>query len=95
MGSSSGGDPMGEVTWLMPKHTTWIITTEPDRPIREIADDLAKAGLQDGVVLDEIGSITGTADEKVVSKLRKVRGVKDVSADSQIDIGPPDSSETW
>ena len=77
------------------KSKTWIITTGGKRPITDIAKDLAKAGLKRKKVLKEIGSITGAADDKAVKKLRLIPGVVDVSPDSPIDIGPPDSSVTW
>jgi hypothetical protein len=72
-----------------------VITTSGERPLREVARDLAKAGLNVSEVLDEIGSIIGTADDAAVKKLRKVRGVADVSHDTSVDIGPPGAPETW
>ena len=79
----------------MTKAKKWIITTSGDRSIHEIAKDLAKAGLTGSQVLEEVGSITGSAGDKTVAKLRKVRGVVDVSPDFPVDVGPPDSSDTW
>ncbi len=79
----------------MAKEKKLIVTTGGDRPIKEIAKELADAGLKDVQVLGEVGSITGSADESTASKLRKVRGVKDVSPEKSIDIGPPGSKETW
>lgn len=79
----------------MTKKRTWIITTGGDRPIQNIAKDLAAAGLEDAQILQEIGSITGSAEDKAVEKLRKVNGVVDVSPESTIDVGPPGSSDTW
>jgi hypothetical protein len=79
----------------MARKRTWIITTSEERPLRAIAKDVRDAGLEDGHVLEEVGCITGSASERVVAKVRKVRGVVDVSPDSTVDIGPPDSSETW
>ena len=73
----------------------WIITVSGDRPIGAIAKDLGTAGLTKQQVLKEIGSITGAASAKDVAKLRKVRGVADVSPSEPINIGPPDSDETW
>jgi hypothetical protein len=72
-----------------------IVTASRDRPIHDIAKDLADAGLKDVQVLQEIGIIIGSSEDEAVAKLRKVRGVKDVSPDISIDIGPPDSRETW
>lgn len=79
----------------MPKRKKWVITTGSEWPIHDITKDLADAGLKDVQVLQEIGGITGLAEEEEVSKLRKVSGVKDVSPNISIDIGPPGSRETW
>lgn len=73
----------------------WIVTLSGDRPIRTIAKELGTAGLTKQKVLKEIGSITGAASDKDVAKLRKVRGVADVSPSEPIDIGPPGSDKTW
>jgi len=73
----------------------WIITTSADRSIRDIATDLKKAGFNVGHVLEEVGSITGAAAEETIARLRKIKGVVDVSPDRPIDIGPPGSDHTW
>jgi hypothetical protein len=74
---------------------TWIVTTSTARPIKDIAKDLTAAGFTVANVNDEIQSITGGARDESVEKLRKVSGVVDVSPDEPIDIGPPDSPDTW
>jgi hypothetical protein len=79
----------------MAETRSWIITTSADRPIGEITNDLKKAGFDVDQVLEEIGSITGAAREDTISQLRSINGVVDVSPDMPIDVGPPDSSETW
>jgi len=79
----------------MPTRKTWIVTTSGDRPAKEIAKDLKAKGFAVDQVLDEIGTITGAADDDVVPKLRAIKGVADVSPDMPIDIGPPDSPTTW
>ena len=79
----------------MAKGKKVIITTGGDRPIQDVARDLADAGLKGGQVLEEIGSITGSAEDDAVSKLRKVRGVVDVSPDVSVNVGPPGSKNTW
>lgn len=80
----------------MSKSKKWIIKTGGKRPIRAIAKELANAGFKGGQVLKELGNITGSAEEKVVKKLRKVRGVVDISPDDiSPDVGPPGSPETW
>ena len=73
----------------------WVVTTSADRPIRDIARDLEKAGFSVGTVNEEIQSITGAAGGQTVTKARKVAGVVDVSPDAPVDVGPPDSPETW
>ncbi len=72
-----------------------IITVGGDRPIQDIAKELVDAGLKNIQVLQQIGSITGSADEEAVKKMRKVRGIVDISPERHIDIGPPGSSFTW
>jgi hypothetical protein len=73
----------------------WIVTTSPDRPIAEIARKLAAAGFAVEAVNEEINSISGTATDQAVAKMRSVPGVADVSPDVPIEIGPPGSDETW
>jgi hypothetical protein len=79
----------------MAKNKNWVITTGGNRPIADIAKDLAAAGLKGGQVLETVGSITGSAAEDDLAKLRKVRGVVDVAPDTPVDVGPPGSPETW
>lgn len=79
----------------MPQSKRWIVTTGGGRSTKEVAKDLKEKGFSVDQVLDEIGAITGAADESVVSKLRAIKGVTDVSPDAPIDIGPPDSPTTW
>lgn len=74
---------------------TWVITASADTPIEELSRALAKAGLLGIQVLDELGIITGTADENVVPQLRRVPGVIDISEDPTFDVGPPGSPGTW
>lgn len=76
-------------------HKTWVVTTSSDRPMAEIAKELSAAGFKIDQTLDAIGIITGKSDDKGVGKARAVRGVTDVSPDHQVDIGPPNSRETW
>lgn len=73
----------------------WIVTTSTDRPVGDVAKDLTSAGFAVSAKYPEIQSIAGTADDEAIARVRKVRGVIDVSPDQPIDIGPPDSSETW
>ena len=68
-----------------------VITVSGDRRIHEVARDLKASGLESAQVLDAIGVVTGSAAPKSISKLKKVRGVQDVSEDHPVDIGPPGS----
>lgn len=79
----------------MPKKQAWVITTSGDRPVADIAHDLVEIGLQHEQILDQIDCITGSADNDVAARLRDVPGVIDVSPDTPVDIGPPDSDTTW
>ncbi|AQU82194.1 MAG: hypothetical protein JJT87_17850 [Halomonas sp.] len=73
----------------------WIITISSDQSINEIATRLSAEGLTIRDVLEEIGCITGSADSATADRLKKVNGVVDVAPDMQIEVGPPDSEETW
>lgn len=73
----------------------WIVTTSTDRPVRDVAKDLTAAGFAVADVYPEIQSISGTANDEAMARVRKVGGVIDVSPDQPVDIGLPDSPETW
>ena len=77
------------------KKKDWVVTTSGDRPLEEIAKELKKSGFKVSQVLHEIGLITGEGGDDVATKLRKVKGVADVSANVSADVGPPDSKNTW
>jgi hypothetical protein len=80
----------------MPKSSKgWIVTTSGERSVKDVAKDLKAKGFSVDQVLDEIGAITGAADDDVAAKARNIKGVADVSPDGSIDIGPPDSPTTW
>jgi hypothetical protein len=64
-----------------------------ERP--QVARDLKAAGLEVEEKLDAVGIVTGKSHAKSVGRLRKVRGVVDVSPDHKVDIGPPDAPISW
>jgi hypothetical protein len=66
-----------------------VITLSGDRPVHEVARDLKAKGVEVDQVLDAIGVVTGSAAAASISRLKQVPGVKDVSADHPVDIGPP------
>lgn len=71
------------------KKQAMVITLSGKRPIKAVTRDLKAAGFEVDQVLDAIGSVTGSADPKVVKKLKGIPGVADVSQDQPVDIGPP------
>ncbi|WP_018915924.1 hypothetical protein [Vreelandella zhanjiangensis] len=79
----------------MPTIALWIITISEDQSINEIASRLSDEGLTIRDVLEEIGCITGSADDVTAERLKKVKGVVDIAPDMQLDIGPPGADRTW
>lgn len=79
----------------MPTIALWIITISDDQSINEIASRLSAEGLTIRDVLEEIGCITGSADDATAERLKKVEGVVDIAPDMPLDIGPPGADETW
>ncbi|MEO8372652.1 MAG: hypothetical protein ABI806_25930 [Candidatus Solibacter sp.] len=67
-----------------------VVIANGDRAMDEIARDLHAAGFQVGDVLEAIGQVTGHAPANLKSRLKKIRGVQDVTgAHEDFDIGPP------
>jgi hypothetical protein len=79
----------------MTNSALWIITISSDQSITEIATRLSAEGLTVKDVLEEIGCITGSADDVTAERLKKVSGVIDIAPDMQVDVGPPDAEDTW
>lgn len=79
----------------MPKTVLWIITISDDQSISDIASRLSAEGLSIREMLEEIGCITGLADDVTAERLKRVTGVVDIAPDMQIDVGPPGSEDTW
>lgn len=73
----------------------WIVTLSGDRPLDEVHKDLKAAGFTVHEVYDQIGSISGSAGDAVIQKLRKLPGVADISPDAEMGIGPPGKDATW
>jgi hypothetical protein len=72
----------------------WVVTTSGDRPINDVASDIAAAGFAIDGVLQATGIITGSATDSVAEAVRAIPGVADVSPDQPVDIGPPNSPIT-
>ncbi|MDP3748326.1 MAG: hypothetical protein Q8Q88_14905 [Phenylobacterium sp.] len=73
----------------------WVVTAAPERSLPEIAKTLSDQGFSIDQQLDDIGVLMGSADEALAERIRGLPGVADVSPDEDVDIGPPDSPETW
>jgi hypothetical protein len=69
-----------------------VVVTSGERPLHEVAADLRRAGFKVEQTLDAIGQLTGRAAPGLKSRLAKVRGVTDVSAEHQpFNLAPPDA----
>jgi hypothetical protein len=79
----------------MAESRKWVVTTSPDRAFGEVARELESAGFAIEQELDAIGVVIGAGDDDLAERLRGVKGVTDVSPDTPIDVGPPDSPRTW
>jgi hypothetical protein len=80
---------MMESTMAKQQKEAFVVTVAADHPIHEVARGLKAKGFEVDQVLDAIGVVTGSALPTSVAKMRKVPGVKDVSSDYPVDIGPP------
>ncbi len=74
---------------------TWVITISSDCPIAQTVQELTKAGCSVQDVLAEIGVVIARCDGNSVPALRQLSGVIDVSPETKIDVGPPNSPVTW
>ena len=66
-----------------------VITVKSGHDIHAVATQLAQAGLQVQDTLEAIGSITGSAQDKDIARLKSVPGVADVSESAPIQLNPP------
>jgi len=67
-----------------------VVIAKGDRAMHEIARDLRAAGFQVGDVLEALGQVTGHAPANLKSRLKKIRGVEDVTGSHpDFDIGAP------
>ena len=73
----------------------WIVTMTGDRSLGDVKKKLTETGFSVEQVLDQIGSITGSASDEVAERLREIPGVADVSPDTDIQLPPSDEEETW
>src|SRR5687768_9331479 len=88
---------VGGLVWL-PEAATCTrqrsLSRSRRRPFARWRRTCRRRGSKADQILEEIGSITGSCDASQIGKLRAMPGVADVSLDTPIDIGPPDSPAT-
>jgi hypothetical protein len=66
-----------------------VITVKSGHDIHAVAAQLAQAGLQVHDKLEAIGSITGSAPQADIARLKSIPGVADVSESVPIQLNPP------
>lgn len=76
----------------MPENSTWIVAANSERPLDDVAKDLAGIGFEVQDVLREVGCIVGTASDEVAKAAEQVPGVAGISQDRPIHFGGADSS---
>jgi hypothetical protein len=79
----------------MPDNKRWIVTVSPDESLPRVRRGLEDAGFAVREVMEAIGVVTGDADDDAATRIRNLKGVRDVSPDGAVDIGPPDAPSTW
>ncbi len=80
----------------MSKNKKWIVITNGDRSLTEVSADLKKKGFSVEYELDAIGQITGEAGEDFKTEAMKIKGISSItSSHDDIQIGDPNSNETW
>ncbi len=75
----------------MQKVELWIITVSSDWSLTDIAARLKAEGLTICDLLEDIGCITGEADNATAERLKHIDGVVNIAQDIPIDLGPPGS----
>lgn len=79
----------------MSKFLKLQVTVKHGHALTEVADQLVSHGFKIDQMLNEIDVIVGSAPRAALAKLSRVLGVTDVAEQPQIDIGPPESGQTW
>lgn len=69
----------------------WIITLDGTVPIGKVRRALAELGFTVKQVLAEIDCLTGEGTEAVAQQARKLKGVSDVSRNTEVHLDPPDT----
>lgn len=77
----------------MSENSTWIVAATRERPLDDVAKDLAGIGFQVEDVLREVGCIVGTASDEVAKASEQVPGVAGISRDRPIHFGGAGSAD--
>jgi hypothetical protein len=78
----------------MAKTRLWSVATTGTRPLADIARDLKQRGFDSVRVLEDLGLLTGHADEDQIEACRAVAGVASIEPEPTFDVGPPGSRMT-
>lgn len=76
---------------MVKKLTDWVVTLSADRSGAEVKQALADAGFEVTEVMEAIGVIAGRASSSLLPKLRRIKGVADISPPPYASVGPPDA----
>ncbi len=79
----------------MTERSSWVVTTSGSLAVSDVARTLTKHGFVVEQMLDAVGVITGRCAASRVDALRELPGVSDISPDTPVDVGPPDSPDVW
>ncbi len=79
----------------MPQKKQWIVVTSGDRPLDEVAKALEKKGFTIDSKLEAIGQLIGSATEAERKDAKSIKGITDIQASFDVNIGPPDAEVTW
>ena len=69
----------------------YVVTLTPGSDAQRTASELRNRGLTVDNVMDEIGIISGAADDAAIASLRQAAGVLDVKESGEVQLPPPDS----
>ncbi len=75
----------------MAKATTWVVTTGGPQALAAVERAVAAAGGTVSSKLGELGVLIVQGTAAQAKAWRKLPGVVEVAADSNVDIGPPDA----
>ncbi|HEX8275023.1 MAG TPA: hypothetical protein VF615_20475 [Longimicrobiaceae bacterium] len=78
----------------MSETSTWIVAASEERPLEDVAKDLAELGFEVEDVLGHVRCIVGSATREVAKAAEQVPGVLGISQDEPIRFGGSSSPPT-